>query len=92
MTETRRCIRSASLGLSAASLFLLAGACSSGPSRVEEQQPSVSYSYEVGDQEEAKQQAAKYCHDNYARSARVVADESAGGGERVMTFECVRLQ
>jgi len=48
----------------------------------------VSYSYSYGDVEEAKQNAAKYCYENYGRSARVV-DDVKSSDKRVMTFECV---
>jgi hypothetical protein len=73
--------------------FMIAGAlsgCATGPNRIDEQNPTVSYSYHYGELEEAKQQAAKYCHENYGRAARVIADEDAGD-ERIMTFECVVL-
>lgn len=70
-------------------LVLLAAACAPrGPERTSEQNPTVSYSYSYDDMDEVKQTAAKYCHDNYGRSARVV-DDVKSGNQRVMSFECV---
>lgn len=70
-------------------LVLLAAACAPrGPERTSEEDPTVSYSYGYDDVDEVKQTAAKYCHDNYGRSARVV-DDVKSGDQRVMTFECV---
>jgi hypothetical protein len=70
-------------------LVLLAAACAPrGPERTSEQNPTVSYNYSSNDMDEVKQIAAKYCHDNYGRSARVV-DDVKSGDQRVMTFECV---
>ena len=68
--------------------FLIAGCASRGPERTDEQNPSVSYTYGNGESEEAKQNAAKYCYENYQRSARVVQDVKSGN-KRVMTFDCV---
>jgi PBP1b-binding outer membrane lipoprotein LpoB len=72
-------------------VFLIAGCASRGPERTSEQTPTVTYSYKPGDVEEAKQNAAKYCHDNYGRSARIVQDVQ-NGDKRVMTLECVVAQ
>lgn len=70
-------------------LVLLVAACAPrGPERTSEEDPNVSYSYGYDDVDEVKQTAAKYCHDNYGRSARVV-DDVKSGDQRVMTFECV---
>lgn len=70
-------------------LVLLVAACAPrGPERTSEQDPTVSYSYDYDDIDEVKQTAAKYCHDNFGRSARVV-DDVKSGDQRVMTFECV---
>lgn len=70
-------------------LVFLASACApGGPERTSERNPTVSYSYSYGDVEEAKQNAAKYCYENYGRSARVV-DDVKSSDKRVMTFECV---
>lgn len=70
-------------------LVLLVAACAPrGPERTSEQNPTVSYNYSYDDREEVKQTAAKYCHDNYGRSARVV-DDVESGDQRLMTFECV---
>jgi hypothetical protein len=66
----------------------LLAACEHAPERVSEQKPTVSYSYASGDQEQAKQSAAKYCYDHYGRSAQVTNDQP-DGSNRVMTFECV---
>lgn len=70
-------------------LVLLVAACAPrGPERTSEQNPTVSYSYGYDDRDEVKQTAAKYCHDNYGRSARVV-DDVEDGDQRAMSFECV---
>lgn len=72
-------------------VLLIAGCASRGPERTNEQIPTVTYSYNTGEAEEVKQNAAKYCHDNYGRSARIVQDVQSGD-KRVMTLECVVAQ
>lgn len=69
-------------------ILLVAGCAARGPERIGEERPRVSYSYEDGEAEMAKQDAAKYCFDTYGRSARVIGDVR-NGDERIMTFECV---
>jgi hypothetical protein len=66
----------------------LAACAPTGPERTSEQNPTVSYTYSSGDEEETKQNAAKYCDENYGRSARVI-DDVESNDKRVMTFECV---
>ena len=73
---------------SVAALLAAAGCASPGPERIGEQNPTVTYAYQPGEAEQTKQEAAKYCHDRFNRSARILADEPRGS-ERVMTFECV---
>ena len=69
-------------------VFLIAACAPTGPERTNEQNPTVSYTYSSGDVEETKQNAAKYCDENYGRSARIV-DDVESNDKRVMTFECV---
>jgi len=69
-------------------VFLIAACAPTGPERTNEQNPTVSYTYSSGDVEETKQNAAKYCSENYGRSARIV-DDVESNDKRVMTFECV---
>ena len=67
---------------------LVAGCEAPGPKRVDAQNPRVSYSYQPAEEELAKQDAARYCYENYGRAARLVADVPSGT-KRVMTIECV---
>jgi hypothetical protein len=69
-------------------MFFLAACAPTGPERTSEQNPTVSYTYSSGDEGETKQNAAKYCFDNYGRSARIV-DDVESNDKRVMSFECV---
>lgn len=73
----------------AVGLLLVVGGCSaSGPDRIREQEPTVTYRYGAGEVEEAKVDAARYCHENYSRAARVVEDVR-DGNRRAVTFACV---
>lgn len=69
-------------------VFLMAACAPRGPERTSEQNPTVSYSYGYDDMDGVRQTAAKYCHDNYGRSARIV-DDVKSGDQRIMTLECV---
>jgi hypothetical protein len=69
-------------------VLLIAGCASRGPERTSEENPTVTYTYGSGELEEAKQNAAKYCYDNYRRSALFVKDVQSGD-KRVMSVECV---
>ena len=71
-------------------LVVIVGACAPvGPRRVEEENPTVSYTvYNGNDVEEAALEAEEYCFQRYRGSARMVGD-FVSSGERVLTFECV---
>jgi hypothetical protein len=69
-------------------LILIAGCASRGPDRISEQNPMVTYRYGTGEVERAKLDAARYCHDNYGRAARVIEDVR-DGNQRAVTFACV---
>ena len=68
--------------------LILAACAASGPERIGAENPNVSYSYHYGDEEETRQEAAKYCYENYNRAARLVEDVRRDSGG-VMTFDCV---
>lgn len=68
--------------------FVLAACAAPGPERVGAENPTVSYSYHYGDEEETRQEAAKYCYQNFNRSARLMDDDRRDNGG-VMTFDCV---
>lgn len=75
-----------------ATVVLLAavGACAPlGPQRVEEENPTVSYTvYDEDDMRQAAAEADEYCYQNYHRTARIIGD-LVTRGDRVVTFECV---
>lgn len=78
----------AGLAVLAAGALIIAGCASRGPDQISDQAPTVSYAYDRGEAEEAAQDAAKYCDENYGRTARVVNDAKSGDGG-TLTFECV---
>ena len=70
-------------------LLTLAGCVAMSPQRTDSTNPTVSYTYAIGQQDRAAQDAARYCSNNYdGRSARPIDDARQGGG-RIATFECV---
>ena len=77
------------ISLSLFAVAALATGCEApGPKRIGQQVPTVSYTYANGEAEMAKQDAAKYCFENYGRAALVI-DDVKSGDQRVMKFECV---
>ena len=67
----------------------LAACVSPGPERVAAQNPTVSYSYGDGQIEQAMQDAARYCFENYDERDALLIDDGRRDGERVATFACV---
>jgi hypothetical protein len=69
-------------------VLLIAGCASRGPEQTSEKNPTVTYTYGSDELDEAKQNAAKYCYENYQRSALFVTDVKSGD-KRILSVECV---